>query len=52
MREFKLAPFGGLSAAAIEAHLELYKGYTEQTTAITKQLGFITPARCGRPDSP
>lgn len=38
MREFKIAPFGSLSAAAIEAHLGLYKGYVEQTAAITRQL--------------
>jgi Fe-Mn family superoxide dismutase len=38
MREFKLAPFGHLSAAAIEAHLGLYKGYVEQTAAVLKQL--------------
>lgn len=38
MREFKLAPFGGLSAASIQAHLELYKGYCEQTAAVRTQL--------------
>jgi superoxide dismutase, Fe-Mn family len=38
MREFKIAPFGALSAAAIEAHLALYKGYVEQTDAVQKQL--------------
>jgi superoxide dismutase, Fe-Mn family len=38
MREFKLAPFGGLSAAAIEAHLGLYKGYAEQTELVLKAL--------------
>jgi superoxide dismutase, Fe-Mn family len=38
MRAFKLAPFGDLSAAAIEAHLGLYKGYVEQTEAVLKQL--------------
>jgi Fe-Mn family superoxide dismutase len=38
MREFKIAAFGGLSAAAIEAHLGLYKGYAEQTAAVVKEL--------------
>jgi Fe-Mn family superoxide dismutase len=38
MREFKLQPFGQLSAAAIEAHLGLYKGYVEQSEGVLKQL--------------
>ncbi|MEO6078398.1 MAG: Fe-Mn family superoxide dismutase [Steroidobacteraceae bacterium] len=38
MREFTLAPFGALSAASIKTHLELYKGYAEQTDAVQKQL--------------
>jgi Fe-Mn family superoxide dismutase len=38
MKEFKLAPFGDLSAAAIEAHLGLYKGYVEQTDMVLKYL--------------
>jgi superoxide dismutase, Fe-Mn family len=42
MREFKLAPFGDLSAGAIEAHLGLYKGYVEQTEAVLKQLHGAT----------
>lgn len=42
MREFKIAAFGGLSAAAIEAHLALYKGYAEQTAAVLKELQTAT----------
>ncbi len=42
MREFKLAPFGNLSAASVEAHLGLYKGYVEQTEAVLKQLRDAT----------
>ena len=42
MREFKIAAFGGLSAAAIEAHLALYKGYAEQTAAVVKELAAAT----------
>jgi Fe-Mn family superoxide dismutase len=38
MREFKLAPFGALTAASIEAHIGLYEGYVEQTEIILKQL--------------
>src|SRR5262245_56759828 len=46
MREFRLAPFGGLSAATIQAHLDLYKGYCEQSAAVRKQLqqGQSSPA--------
>lgn len=42
MKGFQIAPFGALSAAAIEAHLGLYKGYTEQAAAVLQQLH--TPA--------
>ena len=42
MREFRIAAFGGLSAAAIEAHIGLYKGYAEQTAAVVKELRAAT----------
>jgi Fe-Mn family superoxide dismutase len=42
MREFRIAAFGGLSSAAIEAHLGLYKGYAEQTAAVVKELQAAT----------
>ncbi|MEO6184803.1 MAG: Fe-Mn family superoxide dismutase, partial [Steroidobacteraceae bacterium] len=38
MKDFKIAAFGGLSAASIEAHLGLYKGYAEQTAAVMTEL--------------
>ncbi|MEO8313502.1 MAG: Fe-Mn family superoxide dismutase [Pseudomonadota bacterium] len=43
MKQFKVEPFGGLSAAAIKAHLELYKGYSEQTDAVLRQLDTPPP---------
>lgn len=42
MKEFQIAAFGGLSAAAIEAHLALYKGYADQTAAVLKELQSAT----------
>jgi superoxide dismutase, Fe-Mn family len=38
MKQFRIELFGALSAAAIKAHLELYKGYAEQTDAVLRQL--------------
>jgi len=38
MRQFRIEPFGSLSAGAIKAHLELYKGYSDQTDAVLRQL--------------
>jgi superoxide dismutase len=38
MRQFKIEPFGSLSADTIKAHFELYKGYDEQTDAVLRQL--------------
>lgn len=43
MRQFKIEPFGGLSAASIKAHLELYKGYTEQADAVLRQIDTPPP---------
>ncbi len=48
MRKFKLEPFGALTAAAIQAHLDLYEGYVEQTQAVRKQLNAPpAAAACG-----
>jgi Fe-Mn family superoxide dismutase len=44
MKQFRIEPFGGLSAAAIKTHLELYKGYSEQTDAVLRQLDTPPPS--------
>src|SRR5689334_7571576 len=44
MRQFRIEPFGGISEAAIKAHLELYKGYAEQTDSVLRQLDTPPPA--------
>jgi Fe-Mn family superoxide dismutase len=43
MRQFRIEPFGGLSEAAIKAHLELYRGYSEQTDLVLRQLDTPPP---------
>jgi superoxide dismutase, Fe-Mn family len=44
MKQFAINPFGALSAPAIKAHLELYKGYVEHTDAVLRQLDTPSPA--------
>lgn len=43
MKQYRIEPFGAMSAAAIKAHLELYKGYAEQTDAVLRQLDTPPP---------
>lgn len=38
MKQFRISPFGSMSAEALKAHLGLYKGYVEQSDAVLKQL--------------
>jgi superoxide dismutase, Fe-Mn family len=44
MRQFKIEPFGALSVPAIKAHLDLYRGYVDETDAVLRQLDTPPPA--------